>query len=153
SESLKPKVHRVVGFVLFIISATGLVGMLELREGLIGGMVAAGSTYLLSTIGASIFLTAMFIVSLLLITDLSFLGMWGNFEMARENFRVQFDEWWAKRAAIREQKTLAAKQNMAKRRDKKLGQPGVDSPTITLADAPKTRANAKSTTETTMAEI
>src|SRR5690606_16971521 len=59
SESLKPKIHRVVGFVLFIISSTGLVGMLELREGLIGAMVAAAATYLLSTIGASIFLTAM----------------------------------------------------------------------------------------------
>jgi DNA segregation ATPase FtsK/SpoIIIE, S-DNA-T family len=153
SESLKPKIHRMVGFVLFIIASTGLVGMLELREGLIGGMVAAASTYLLSTIGASIFLTTTFIVSLLLITDLSFLGMWGNFEMARDNFRVHFDEWWAKRAAIREQKSLAAKQNMAKRREQKLGQPAIDSPTITLADAPKTRANAKATTETTMGEI
>ncbi|HSI88949.1 MAG TPA: DNA translocase FtsK [Pyrinomonadaceae bacterium] len=153
SESLKPKVFRVVGFVLFVLASTGLVGMMELREGLIGGMVATGSTYLLSTIGASIFLTAMFVVAVLLITDLSFLGMWGNFEMARANFRVHFDEWWAKRAAIREQKAQAAKHSMAKRREQKLGLPAVDSPTITIADPPKTRANAKATTATTMGEL
>ena len=153
SETLRPKVHRVIGFVLFIIASTGLVGMLELREGLIGGMVAAGATYLLSTIGASILLTAMFVVSLLLITDLSFLGMWGNFEMARDNFRIHFDEWKTKRAAIRAQRTMAAKENMAKRRDKRLGQPAADSPTITLPDAPKTRANAKATKALTVDEI
>src|SRR5690606_37775119 len=102
---------------------------------------------------ASIFLTALFVVSLLLITDLSFLGMWGNFEMARDNFRIHFDEWKAKRAAIRAQRTMAAKENMAKRRDKRLGEPAVNSPTITLPDAPKTRANVKATKALTDEEI
>ena len=154
SETLRPKMHRVVGFVLFVLAATGLVGLIGWRAGLIGAMVAEGAVYLLSTVGAAIALTAIFLVALLLITDLSFLGFWGNFEIARENFRIHYAEWQSKRQKIRAERLAHAKEKMEMRRGQQRdGLSAGATPTITVPGANKTRANVNATEQGTLTDL
>lgn len=143
SDGLRPRVHRVVGFALFVGSACGLVSLFGWHGGIVGALLAKFAIYLLSGIGGGILLTASFLVSVLLISDLSFLGLWGNFELARENFKIHYDEWREKRKKVHNAQVEAAKLRFEKRREIRdtKGQP--EPPTITIAEAGGTRANAR----------
>ncbi|MDM7921159.1 MAG: DNA translocase FtsK 4TM domain-containing protein, partial [Pyrinomonadaceae bacterium] len=146
SESLRPKWYRVVGFLLFVGSAAGLVTMIGWRGGIIGAFFATYAMYLLSTLGATILLGTMFLVSVLMISDLSYIDFWGHFDVAWQNFKIRFADWRAKRSAARMEAAELAKQHFEKRKETRAGL--VDSPTITLPDAPKTRVSKKKTVET-----
>src|SRR6476619_1448478 len=65
-ESLRPCVSRIFGFTVFVASASGLVGLAGWRAGLIGAAVARVSAHLLSTLGATILLVALFTTAVLL---------------------------------------------------------------------------------------
>jgi len=127
SESLRPTVSRIVGYALFVFSASGLASLIGWHGGITGALFSTYSIYLLSTVGSAILLGATFLASILLITDLSFLGFYGNFEMAWANFRVHFDEWKTKRRAARSEQIDLAKSRLEKRKQTKAL---VDTPTI-----------------------
>lgn len=148
SENLRPAWYRVVGFILFVASAAGLITIIGWRGGMIGAFSATYATYLLSTLGAMILLTTTFIVSVLMISDLSFLGFWEHFDVAKENFKIHFAEWRDKRQKARTEAAELAKEHFEKRKMAREHPMVADSPTITLADAPKTRVNKKKTVET-----
>ncbi len=116
SASLRPRISRTVGFILFVISASGLIHLAGWHGGIIGAFFSHYSVYLLSTIGAGILLTTIFILSILLITNLTFLGLFGNFDMAWENFKVHFNGWKAKREERRAGKMNLAKERLENRR-------------------------------------
>ncbi|MBC7898709.1 MAG: DNA translocase FtsK 4TM domain-containing protein [Saprospiraceae bacterium] len=133
SASLRPSISRTIGFVLFIISASGLIHLAGWHGGILGAFFSYYATYLLSTIGAGILLVTIFILAGLLITNLTFLGFFGNFEMAWENFKVHFKGWNAKRLERRAEEMRLVKERLEKRRgarDEKVPDPA---PTISIS--------------------
>lgn len=148
SENLRPKIHRIIGFGLFVTSAAALANLAGWHGGLIGGFVAYYALILVSTVGAVILLAAFFTVAFLLITDLTFLGFWGHFDVARQNFKIHFDEWNAKRLKAKAERRDIAKERLEKRRESRSDKVTIDAPTITIGDARKTKAVEKTTTGT-----
>ncbi|MCB1023318.1 MAG: DNA translocase FtsK [Acidobacteria bacterium] len=96
SKSLFVPPARLLGFLLFIFSGTGLFTLFSIYGGIIGAFAERISSYLLSSIGAGIFLTALFLASILLITNLSFVSFFDSFQMAWANFRMRFGAWFSK---------------------------------------------------------
>ncbi|HMO81541.1 MAG TPA: DNA translocase FtsK 4TM domain-containing protein [Pyrinomonadaceae bacterium] len=144
SEDLRPRWYRVLGFLLFVAALGGLINLAVStgwRGGVIGEFFAVYTTYMLSTIGATILLSTLFLASLLMISDLSFLGLWGHFEVARDNFRIRLDEWKEKRRKEKEAETALARERMEKRRERRTAEP----PTIVVAE-PKTKSAGKGKT-------
>ncbi|MBX3288486.1 MAG: DNA translocase FtsK 4TM domain-containing protein [Acidobacteria bacterium] len=154
SAVLRPPIYRVIGFALFVFSAAGLAAMAGWHGGMIGGFAAHYATYLLSAVGATILLFASFIVSLLLITDLSFLDFSDSFRVAKENFKIHFDEWKDNREKARaEQESLAAADaSLLKTRNARAGKKKDESPTVTISDPAKTKANIAETMAAAAAE-
>jgi DNA segregation ATPase FtsK/SpoIIIE-like protein len=74
AESLMPRVSRIIGFLLLLISAPALIDLINLGDG--GGMIGAGFArffiYLLSPIGAGILLFTLLTASILLLTNFHF---------------------------------------------------------------------------------
>ncbi|MEJ7846861.1 MAG: DNA translocase FtsK 4TM domain-containing protein [Pyrinomonadaceae bacterium] len=139
SESLRPRISRAVGFFLFVVSASGLISLAGWQGGIIGALFAYYATYLLSTVGAAILLTTFFILAVLLITDLSFLGIFGNFELAWENFKVHFTEWNTNR---RERRAEEMKERLEKRRELREKKIAEAAPTISIGDTRAANSNA-----------
>jgi DNA segregation ATPase FtsK/SpoIIIE-like protein len=135
SEFLKPRISRVIGFSFFVASAAGLAHMIGWQGGMIGALFAHYAIYLLSTVGASILLTALFITSVLLITNLTFTSFFANFEMAWENFKVHYAEWKAKRRRDRSDQIDEAKSRLDKRKTARDSKILKDSPTISVPDS------------------
>ncbi len=117
SESLRPRVSRVIGYLLFAASISGLASLVGWHGGLVGGLFSYYSVYLLSKIGAGILMTTVLIASTLVITNVSFAGFVGNFEMAWENVKVHYREWRAKRREARSEQINLAKERQEKRRE------------------------------------
>ncbi len=135
SESLRPKVSRVLGFLLFVASAAGLSSLIGWHGGIIGTAYAEAAIYLLSRIGAGILIVTTLVVSTLLITNVSFGWLVGHFELAWENFLVHFREWRSKRQTDRSEQLSLAKERSGKRREVRLGNAKGEMPsTIVVGD-------------------
>ena len=154
SESLRPTTSRVVGYVLFVFSAAGLAHLVGWHGGIIGAFIETYAEMLLSTLGAGILLTATFLASIVLITDLTFLGFYGSFEMAWANFKIHYAEWKGKRRAARADQIEFAKGRLEKRRQAHSEKSLAQTPTIskgeesvTTVQRGKTRAAAAGTTQ------
>ena len=147
AESLLPRINKVVGFLFFIVSASSLISLFDWQGGIIGAFFSKAFVYLLSPIGAGILLFTLLTASILLLTNFSFFGFFGNFDLARENFRIHFDEWKEKREAKREVKRQEnadfASQFPEKRQEKTIK----DKPTISLGDIVPTKTNGKNIKE------
>ena len=146
SESLRPRISRVIGFVLFIIATSGLANLIGWHGGIVGAFFSHYSVYLLSKIGAGIFLSTLFVASVLLITNLTFLGFFGNFEMAWENFKVHFRGWQARRLEARSAQIALAKGRQDKRRETRDDRSLIDAPTIVVGDAVEAALNKAAST-------
>ena len=135
SESLRPRVSRTIGFALFVAAVSGLASLIGWQGGIVGGLFSYYSVYLLSRIGAGILLATVLIAATVVISNVSFAGLIGNFEMAWENAMVHYREWRAKRRAGRSQQIDLAKERLEKRRgareEKSLSEPA----TIVVGDA------------------
>lgn len=145
TESLIPRASRVIGFILFIISAPALIDLFNLSDG--GGMIGAGFArffvYLLSQIGAGILLFTLLTASILLLTNFSFFGFFGNFDVAWANFRIHFDEWLQKKREKREIKKAAEQERLATLQ-KMHGENSVKAePSISLGERVKSSSNGK----------
>lgn len=138
SESLRPKIGRLTGFVLFVSAAAGLIRLGGGHGGILGAILAQYSVALLSTVGATILLAALFAASVLLITNISFLWLFSHFEVAWENLKIHFAEWKAKRQAERSQMGTTAKDRLEKRREARVEKELKDAPTISVGDRSQT---------------
>jgi S-DNA-T family DNA segregation ATPase FtsK/SpoIIIE len=151
AESLMPRVSRIIGFLLLLISAPALIDLINLGDG--GGMIGAGFArffiYLLSPIGAGILLFTLLTASILLLTNFSFFGFFGNFDVAWANFRIHFDEWLAKKREKREANRAAESERLETLQtmhgDKSIN----TAPSISLDEKVKNQSNGKPETNGT----
>ncbi len=154
TESLRPSVSRAVGYLLFVASASGLANLVGWHGGIVGALFSTYSVYFLSTVGAAILMGAALIASVVLITNVTFLGFFGNFEMAWANFKVHYAGWKAKRRASRAGQIDLAKERLEKRKqvltEKALAEtPTIrkEEPSIATVSRGKTRAAAAGATQ------
>ena len=154
SETLKPTVSRVVGYLMFIFSASALAHLVGWHGGIIGAFIETYTEMLFSPVGTAIVLTATLLASIILITDLTFLGFYGNFEMAWANFKIHYGEWKGKRRAARADQIESAKGRLEKRRQALTEKSLAATPTISKGEESvatvqrgKTRAAAAGLTQ------
>ncbi len=113
-------VSRLLGFLLFVVSGAGLATLLFSDVSIIGEASAQFFTYLIGTIGAGVLLSAFFLASILLITNLSYASFLDSFRMAWANFKVHLGEWTAKYKRMREENAApASRANRARTTKKK----------------------------------
>ncbi len=145
SFSLTPPWYRLVGFVLFVASLAGLASAAGSQGGMLGAFYAVYASYLLGTIGSIILMLATLTVSVLLITNFTIVWFFSSFEVARDNFKIHFDEWREKRRAIRAEQMGTVKARQERRREARSGITELP-PTLvvgeTVADVKNTMANA-----------
>ena len=132
SESLRPRTSRVIGFLLFIASVAGIASLVGWHGGLLGAGYASAAVYLLSKIGAAILLFTTLTASALLVTNVSFAGFIGHFELAWENLMVHFREWVKKRRADRADIIAAAKERSEKRKAARAEKLNVEPPSTII---------------------
>ncbi len=135
SATLKPRISRIAGFLLFVVSVSGLAYMIDARYGgMVGGAFPYLAAQLIGKTGTAIVLSTFLIASVLLITNLSFGWFFGHFDVAYQNFKIHFDEWRAKRNAARADRINLAKERSDKRRESREEKPLKDAPTISIPD-------------------
>jgi len=98
SESLRPSLRRVSGFVLFIASLATLTKLVGINGGILPEFLARYSTAFLGWIGSSILFATGFIASVIMLTNVTFRGFWTSVGLAWSNIRLRFNDWKAKRA-------------------------------------------------------
>jgi S-DNA-T family DNA segregation ATPase FtsK/SpoIIIE len=154
TESLRPSITRIFGYLLFIISTSTLANMIGWHGGLVGAFFATNSINLLSTVGATILSIAMFMASIVLISNLTLFGLFGNFELGWANFKVHFADWKKKRREARAEQISLANERLEKRKaalaEKSLAEtPTIskDEPSIATVNRGKTRAAAAGVTQ------
>ena len=84
-KDLPISISRVLGYSLFVVSVSSLAALFGFYGGILGAFCSSNLAWLLGTIGTGILLTAIFAASVLLITNLSLDGFFGNFNLAWEN--------------------------------------------------------------------
>lgn len=137
SESLNAPLGRISGYILFVVSSSGLLSLFNFRGGMTGALLVQFFSYLIGKIGTVILLTALFMTAVLLITNLSYLSFFSNFP---QNFG--FFETWRKRfRAWREAQKQAAAARMEKRLEARTEKEnsvkaGSKKPTISLGEKP-----------------
>ncbi len=144
TDTLMPRPLRVLGFLFFVIS---LAGILSLAFGVSAGAVvgeaaAEGTAYFIGPIGAGILLAALFISSLLLVTNFTLASFMSHFDVAWGNLKIRLDEWRAQRRAERAPVIDEAKKRADKRRAMREAQADAIPPTINIAEAEALAAGA-----------
>jgi S-DNA-T family DNA segregation ATPase FtsK/SpoIIIE len=143
AESLLPRISRILGFLLFIISASGLISLLDWRGGLVGAFFSQFLIYLLSPIGAGILLFTFLTASILLLTNFSFFGFFDKLEMPLENLRLRFDERFKKYRIRREEKQAESRERLKILQETRDEKPAKSSPTISLGETIAAKFNGK----------
>lgn len=140
-DPLLPKPLRILGFVCFVLTLSGLLSLVFGYQAgaAVGTAVSGGIGYFLGSIGAGILLTAVFFCSVLLVTNFTLAWFLGHFDVAGQNLKIRYDEWRAKRREARSGEINAAKKRAEKRRDKR---EHVEEPASTPTIAPVEMAMA-----------
>jgi len=143
SESLLPRVSRIVGFLLLIVSASGLISLLDWRGGIVGALFSQFLIYLLSPVGAGILLFTFLTASILLLTNFSFFGFFDKLEMPMENLRLRFGERFKKYRIRREEKQAEARERREKLQAERDEKSAKSSPTISPGETIAAKFNGK----------
>jgi S-DNA-T family DNA segregation ATPase FtsK/SpoIIIE len=133
ANTLVPRLSRIAGFIFFAISLAGLVALFGGYGAIAGEAAAQGTAYFIGRIGTGILLSAVFISSLLLVTNFTLAGFLSHFEVAWENVRIRIDELRDKRRTSRSGEIDAAKKRAGKRREKREPADAVP-PTISVGE-------------------
>jgi DNA segregation ATPase FtsK/SpoIIIE, S-DNA-T family len=136
SNTLIPRASRVAGFVFFAISLSGLISLIGGYGAIVGDATAQGTAHFIGPIGAFILLFAIFLSSLILVTNATLAGFLSHFDVAGENLKIRLDEWRAKRREARSGEISAAQMRAKKRQGRR--DHVVDEavpPTISIGDA------------------
>ena len=134
SESLTPRLSKIVGFVLFVVSGSSLIALFGAWGGITGTFFEQKSANLLGEIGAGILWTTIFFASLIVVSEFSFFGFSDNFALAWANFRLRFDSWTSKWRKNREQRQAEAQARREKRLAERDEKPSKTMPTVSLGD-------------------
>ncbi len=135
SEDLRPPLGKTAGFILFIIAFSGLIFMMGWHGGLVGAFFAENAIYLLSSLGAAILLLTLFVLSIILITNLSVTTVASALEMPVANLKTRLTEWWNRGRMLEAGQPESAESKVKTK---------AELPTIVGGPA-KTRTNAKAT--------
>lgn len=96
SDTLIPRASRVAGYIFFALSLSGLISLLGGYGAIVGEAAAQGTAYFIGTIGAGILLAAVFVSSLILITNLTLESFVSLFGLAGDNFMLRWNSWRSK---------------------------------------------------------
>ncbi|MEQ1606111.1 MAG: DNA translocase FtsK 4TM domain-containing protein [Pyrinomonadaceae bacterium] len=119
SDTLIPRASRVAGYVFFAVSLSGLITLFGGYGAIVGEAAAQGTAYFIGTVGTGILLTAIFISSVLLITNFTLAGFLSHFDVAGENIKIRIDEWRDKRREARHDQIEAAQMRADRRKGKR----------------------------------
>ena len=133
ADSLMPRPFRVAGFVGFVLSLAGLTSLFGGYGAIVGNGVIAALSFL-GSVGTGILLIAIFISSVLLITNFTLAGFAGHFDVAWSNLKIRFDEWRDKGDGARVAELDAAKKRADKRRAKRESEDEAIPPTISVGE-------------------
>ncbi len=136
ADTLLPRPLRVLGFIFFIVSLSGLMSLFvgASAGAIVGEAAAQGTAYFIGSIGAGILLSAIFAASLVLVTNITLAGFLSHFDVAWENLRIRIDEWRDKRRVERSPAIDAAKKRAEKRREKRDSMSEELPPTISIGE-------------------
>ncbi|MEO7658063.1 MAG: DNA translocase FtsK 4TM domain-containing protein, partial [Pyrinomonadaceae bacterium] len=119
SDTLVPRASRVAGYVFFAASLSGLLSLFGGYGAIVGEAAAQGTAYFIGSIGSGILLAAIFVSSILLITNFTLAGFLSHFDVAGENLKIRIDEWRAKRRDDRSTEIEAAQMRADRRKGKR----------------------------------
>jgi len=108
---------RLLGFVLFVLSGTGLLTLFSFYGGVTGAFAEQVFTSLIGTIGSGILLTAFFLASILLITNLSYASFFESLKMGWENLQFNLKEWFSKYRKWQEEGEKEASERIKQRNE------------------------------------
>ena len=134
SDTLVPRASRVAGYIFFAVSLSGLTTLFGGYGAIVGEAAAQGTAHFIGPIGAGILLFAIFVSSILLITNFTLAGFLGNFDFAGERLRMYVNEWRAKRRESRSGEISAAQMRAEKRKGKREHTGDTVPPTISVGD-------------------
>jgi DNA segregation ATPase FtsK/SpoIIIE, S-DNA-T family len=135
SEDWTPRVSRVVGYSLFVVSLSGLFELFGGEGALVGETFRRLFVFLLGNIGAGIVLSALFLASLLLITNLSYFSAFSGLKTMLEGFGIHFDGLYARFQSWREAQSKRAQERKQRRREARERE-GKETPTISVGETP-----------------
>lgn len=134
SDTLMPRASRIAGYVFFAVSLSGLITLFGGYGAIVGEAAAQGTAYFLGSIGTGILLSAVFISSILLITNFTLAGFLSHFDVAGGNLKIRIDEWRLKRREARSGEIFAAQARAEKRKGKRDHIDDAVPPTIAIGD-------------------
>ncbi len=148
AAQLRLRPSRSIGYLLFLLSISGLLYMIQPSYGgVLGGAFPYLSAKLIGTTGTAIVLLAFFTVAVLLITNFSFNWVFGHVDVAKSNFKIHVEEWLEKRRQAKAaQLALDAEQGPKSRRTR--GKSVAGSPTIAIPDAPSVNGRGRKKKDT-----
>ncbi|HEX8247194.1 MAG TPA: DNA translocase FtsK, partial [Pyrinomonadaceae bacterium] len=129
SENVLPRPSRIIGFMIFVASLSGLFELFGGEGALVGETVRRVFVYLLGAVGATIVLGGLFFTSLLLITNLSYFSFLSGFKTIFDFFGIS--EWSARFRAWREAQNKRAQERMERRREMRVER---ENPTISAGE-------------------
>jgi S-DNA-T family DNA segregation ATPase FtsK/SpoIIIE len=132
SDELRPPAGRIVGLFLLLLSAAALLWMVGSPQGVINKFYYEMLAGLLGKIGTGIFLFASLVVSMILLTNLTFAGFFSHLSIAWTNLRIRINDWRSKHGADPEVESQRAKERSEKRREIRKGRTG-DLPSTIIA--------------------
>lgn len=96
SKTLYTPPARILGVILFVLTGTSLLSLFGIYGGITGALFTNISTALLNTIGTGILFFALFLASIILITNFSYTSLFESLDIAWSNFKIRFGEWNSK---------------------------------------------------------
>ena len=133
SESLRPSLRRVSGFILFIASLATLTKLVGINGGIIPEFLARYSEAFLGRIGSLILFGTGLIASVIMLTNVTFRGFWASVGLAVSNIKLRFNDWKAKRQGHAEEVSAALGRSQ-KRKQKREEVAAETPPTIAIGD-------------------
>lgn len=134
SSTLVPRVSRVLGYIFFAVSLSGLFALMGGYGAIVGEAVGQGLAYFISKIGATILLVAVLASSIVLITNFTLDSFLSHFGVAWENLKIRFDEWREKRGDNDSGSLKAAKARAEKRKQMRGSESAMIPPTISVGE-------------------
>ncbi|MGB7068453.1 MAG: DNA translocase FtsK 4TM domain-containing protein [Pyrinomonadaceae bacterium] len=141
SVRLRPRLSRIIGSVLLLVSVSSLVHMFGWHGGVVGAFFYKYTANLIGNIGTGILLSAVFLVSVILATNLTFRGFFSRFDLEWQNVRQRINDWRVRRGHSPETESIKAKERSEKRREIRTGKTGELPPTISIGDVRAKKRN------------
>ncbi|MGI8470223.1 MAG: DNA translocase FtsK [Pyrinomonadaceae bacterium] len=143
-------VSRIIGYLLFVVSTSGMFGLFagsDSKGGLVGAFLAQAFNALIGKLGSGILLTALFLTSVLLITNLSYFSIFDSFPLVFGHLKIYFEKWRERYRAWRETQKQASAARMEKRLEARnerefSAQENAKKPTISLGDTATATQNS-----------